>query len=96
MANPKKNLNYDEKGIASWYDLALETFIISKKIGLINKQVNLIPISTNQYKTKAMRPLYSVLDCKLSRLLLNIEQKHWEINLNEILTNIYLDKIKVK
>ena len=100
LKNNRKNLNniihWTDQGIASWYDLALETLIISKKIGLINKQVNLIPVSTNQYKTKARRPLYSVLDCNLSRLLLNIEQKHWEVNLNEILRNIYFDKIKVK
>lgn len=98
LKNNRKNLNniihWTDQGIASWYDLALATLNIGKKIGLINKKVNLIPVNTSHYETKALRPLYSVLDCELSRFLLNLEQKHWEVNLNEILMNIYWDRIK--
>ena len=89
-------LHWTDQGIASWYDLSLETLNIGKKIGLINKEVNLIPINTSQFKTKAQRPLYSVLDCQLTRNLLNIEQKHWEVKLYEILLNIYYDRINSK
>ena len=94
--NSKNIIHWTDQGIASWYDLGLETLKISKKIGLINKEVNLIPIKTSQYKTKALRPLYSVLDCQSSKLLLNIEQKHWRVTLQEILMNIYCGRMKVK
>ncbi len=100
LRNNHKNLNnifhWTDRGITSWYELGLETLNISKKIGLINKEVNLIPIKTSQYRTEALRPLYSVLDCKLSKFLLNIEQKNWKETLEEILMNIDCGRIKVK
>ncbi|BCJ93313.1 NAD(P)-dependent oxidoreductase [Anaerocolumna cellulosilytica] len=46
------------KGVASWYDFAVEIF---RQAGV---GVHVTPITTAEYKTPAKRPMYSVLDTK--------------------------------
>ena len=59
------------------------------KINLI-KCIWIIPIKSSRYPSLVKRPSYSVLDCKLTKSLLNYEGQAWEIALKEILKKIQL------
>lgn len=60
------------EGETTWYDFAKVIF------DLANKSIEVIPITSDEYKTPAKRPSYSVLDNKNLRLRLNYEMKHWK------------------
>lgn len=69
--------NYSNEGVCSWYDFATE---IIKEAGLTCK-VN--PVLTSEYKSKAQRPAYSVLDKKKIRETYNLEIPHWRTSLHK-------------
>lgn len=48
--------HYSNEGVASWYDFAKAIFDLSAT------SVNLLPINTSGYVTKAVRPAFSVMD----------------------------------
>ena len=54
-------------------------------MGLLKKQANVNAISSEEYKTSAKRPKYSVLSINKSIELLEIKPKSWKENLREIL-----------
>ena len=86
-------LHWTDLGTASWYDIAIFIKEIGTKLGLIRNNIEIIPIKTNEYKTRAIRPKYSVLDCDSTRRLLNLNGIHWKKSLYEIISSIeILDK----
>ena len=54
-------------------------------MGLLKKQANVNAISSEEYKTSAKRPKYSLLNINKSIELLEIKPKNWKENLREIL-----------
>ena len=67
--------HYSNEGECSWHDFAIEIFEIK------NIKINVIPISTNDYKFKANRPLFSLLDKKKLKTKFNIEIPSWKESL---------------
>jgi dTDP-4-dehydrorhamnose reductase len=68
----KNNIyHFSNEGTTSWYDFAYQ---IIKKYKL-NCIVN--PIKSIEYKTKAQRPMYSVLDKSKIKNMLNIKIPNW-------------------
>ena len=61
---------------------------MSLRINLLKKCAKVLPISTDDFPTKAKRPSYSLLDCSITKELLNIENKYWRNSLQEILKEI--------
>ena len=84
-------LHWQDNGETNWYELAKTISDLGKKIGLIENSVRIIPIKTSQYPSLVKRPSYSVLDCKLTKSLLNYKGRNWEITLKEILNKIKID-----
>ncbi|MDA9701370.1 dTDP-4-dehydrorhamnose reductase [Prochlorococcus sp. AH-736-L23] len=84
--------HWTDDGITSWYDLALEIYSISSKLGLIEKNKIIRPIKSSNYKTNARRPLFSVLDCNSTQKLLNIKRIPWQKSIHQML----LEKLKEK
>lgn len=70
------------KGIISWADFATEIMKISGLNTTIRR------ISTNEYPTKAKRPLYSKLDCTLTESDIGEEMSNWQDSLNKLLSKI--------
>jgi len=91
IAHKKGIYHFANSGVLSWYDFAKEIYKTSKEIGLIKKDVEIIPIKNYQYPAKAIRPKSSILSTKkiefelgetiedyrdaLSRCLLKIQRK---------------------
>jgi dTDP-4-dehydrorhamnose reductase len=67
--------HYGNEGIASWYDFSKAIFEMS---GLA---VIVLPIKTEEYKTKAQRPAYSVLDKTKIKKTFGIEIPYWRDSL---------------
>jgi dTDP-4-dehydrorhamnose reductase len=67
--------HYSNEGVASWYDFAMAIFELSAT------EVNVLPIPTSEYPTKATRPSYSVLDKKKIKHTFGIEIPYWRDSL---------------
>jgi len=67
--------HYSNEGIASWYDFAMAIFEIS------GTPVKVIPIKTEEYITKALRPAYSVMDKSKIKNTFSIEIPYWRDSL---------------
>jgi len=68
--------HYSNEGITTWYDF---TRTIHKYVGITTCKVT--PITTDQYPTKAVRPMYSVLDKAKIKTTFNLSVPKWEDSL---------------
>lgn len=75
--------HYSNEGIASWYDFTKAIIEISDTF------TKVMPIRTDEYKTKATRPSYSVLDKSKIKLIYGIEIPYWRDSLR-----ICINKLK--
>ncbi len=69
------NYNLSDEGVASWYDFAkaiLEYGNISKKI---------VPVGSDQFKTDAKRPSFSVMSKSKISKKFNLDLPHWRDSL---------------
>jgi len=67
--------NYSNEGIASWYDFAMEIFMLSG----ITCEVK--PIRTEDYPTASKRPHFSVLDKSKIKSTFGLTIPHWKESL---------------
>ncbi len=80
-------LQITNSGEASWYDIAVEIYKTSKEIGLLDNTVEINPIKTSEYKSKVIRPYYSVLDCKESFEELLMKSYDWEKAIKDLISD---------
>ncbi len=71
--------HYVDAGAVSWFDLAHAVLEYS---GL---QARLRPCSTEEYRSRARRPAYSVLDTSLARATFGVEPPYWRDALRDCL-----------
>ncbi|MEO6187644.1 MAG: dTDP-4-dehydrorhamnose reductase [Ginsengibacter sp.] len=74
--------NYCNHGTTTWYDFALAIKSFAKS----NCQIS--PISSNQYKTAAKRPAYSILDTTKIKGMLDLDIPSWEDSLSNCLKKL--------
>jgi dTDP-4-dehydrorhamnose reductase len=67
--------HYSNEGITSWYDFAKAIFDLSATT------VNLYPIKTTEYITKAVRPAFSVMDKSKIKNNFNLTIPYWRDSL---------------
>lgn len=78
-------LHYTDSGVASWYDFACAIQEEALNLGLLEKAVPILPISTSEYPTPARRPSFSILDKSETWALLGRPANHWRNNLRLML-----------
>ncbi|MFI5158917.1 MAG: dTDP-4-dehydrorhamnose reductase [Sphingobacteriales bacterium] len=81
-SNAYGTYHYSNEGIASWYDFAKAIFDISKTT------VKVLPVKTEEYITKAVRPAYSVMDKTKVKKTFNIQIPYWRDSLLSCLNNL--------
>lgn len=74
--------HYSNEGVASWYDFAHAIFDLS------DKNINLIPIKTIDFPTRAQRPAYSVLDKTKIKQQFQLSIPHWRDSLKTCLKRL--------
>ena len=80
--------HWTDSGVASWYDFALAIYEEATLLGLLDKKVNILPISAENYPTPAKRPPYSVLDKSSMSEALSRIPPHWRVNLRKMLREV--------
>jgi dTDP-4-dehydrorhamnose reductase len=80
--------HWTNAGVAGWYDFACAIQEEALNIGLLNKEIPVVPLRTEEYPTLAIRPAYSVLD--KSELWQKIDKKseHWRVSLRKMLKEL--------
>ena len=77
--------HWTDAGVASWYDFAVAIYEEATELELLEKPVNLIPITTKEYPTPATRPPYSVLDKSATYRDFDVQAVHWRCQLRSVL-----------
>jgi dTDP-4-dehydrorhamnose reductase len=78
------------KGQCSWFEFAQTVYKYAIELKLCSNKVEIIPVQTSEYKTKARRPAFSVLDTSYLEKLLGRSVITWQLGLRrhmEQLTN---------
>jgi len=74
--------HYSNEGQCSWYEFAKQIF------ELLNfNNIKVVPVSSKEFKTKAVRPKYSLLDKSKIKTKFNIKIDKWEKSLEKMLNN---------
>lgn len=73
--------HYTDAGVASWYDFAVAIAEEALAGDLIDRIVEVVPMTTADYPTPARRPAYSVLDKSATWAALGKPAAHWRANL---------------
>jgi dTDP-4-dehydrorhamnose reductase len=68
-------------GSTTWFGFAQKIFSQAQRVGLIEQQPELIPISSKDFPTDAERPKYSVLNCRKFEGIFNVKLPHWQTTL---------------
>lgn len=85
LADAKGVFHYTDSGVASWYDFAVAIAEEARAVGLVGRSVPILPISSADYPTPAIRPSYSVLDKSRATDVLGRAAPHWRENLRVML-----------
>ncbi|MEE9322770.1 MAG: dTDP-4-dehydrorhamnose reductase [Granulosicoccus sp.] len=81
-------LHWTGAGVASWYDFAVAIFEEATALGLLDREVSIKPLRTDQYPTPAARPAYSVLELTRSWETLGMSAIHWREDLRSMLREL--------
>jgi dTDP-4-dehydrorhamnose reductase len=81
--------HWTDLGVASWYDFAVAIQEEALVRGLLRRSVEIVPIATAEYPTRARRPAFSVLDTSATRALVtSAPAVHWRGNLRKMLDEL--------
>jgi dTDP-4-dehydrorhamnose reductase len=87
--NPAGIYNFTNSGIASWFDLTKAIFEEAKISGIPLKIQRVIPITTAEYPTPAVRPAYSVLSSQKISQQLGYIPSYWRDSLKAMLNQLF-------
>ena len=81
-------------GSTSWYEISQKvvSFLESQNQKVLLKSNNINPVKTKDFKTKARRPLNSLLSNAKIKEDLSLELENWELGLNKILKDLTENK----
>jgi len=80
--------HWTDAGTASWYDFAVAIAAEARILGLLQREVQVLPITTAEYPTLARRPAYSVLDHRSTEEALHLRAAPWRDNLKKMLMEL--------
>jgi dTDP-4-dehydrorhamnose reductase len=75
---------------ANWHDFALAIKQEAHALGPLDKMIPVRAITSADYPTAAARPKCSVLDCAVSRDVLDLCPADWRVNLKQMLEELRL------
>lgn len=79
--------HYTNEGETTWYDFAREIFRLGREQGLLDRDCEISPLTTDQYPTKARRPAYSVLSKEKIKAL-GVAVPHWQDSLTTFMKQL--------
>jgi len=80
--------HWSDAGVASWYDFAYAIMEEGVALGLLDKEIEINPITTADYPTPASRPSYSVMDKTSTWQALSFKSEHWRVALRKMMKEL--------
>jgi dTDP-4-dehydrorhamnose reductase len=80
--------HWTDGGSCSWHEFAVAILKEASQLGLVEKDVIIEAITTDEYPTAAQRPAYSVLDSGETTALLGKAQLPWRTQLHSMLAEL--------
>jgi dTDP-4-dehydrorhamnose reductase len=80
--------HWTDLGVASWYDFAVAIQDEALERGFLPRAASIVPITTEEYPTRARRPAFSVLDTSATRAWVATPALHWRHNLRMMLDEL--------
>lgn len=80
--------HWTDAGVASWYDFAIAIQEEAHQLGLLQKNISIKPIRTQDFPTPAKRPAFSVLDKTATWKTLGYTALHWRKSLRSMLQEL--------
>lgn len=77
--------HWTDAGVASWYDFACAIYEEAKIIGLVSREVKIIPVNHDLFPLPAQRPAYSVLAKEELWGEIGYRSEHWREALRKML-----------
>jgi dTDP-4-dehydrorhamnose reductase len=87
LSVPAGLYHYCSEGQITWYEFALAIQKKAAEKGLITNSCTVHPCTSAEFKSKAVRPQYSVMDLSKTKEILGIVIPSWEESLNEFLSH---------
>lgn len=84
----KGTYHWTDAGVASWYDFAELINSEAFNLGILGQKISINPIRTEEYKTAAIRPAYSVLDKTRTWSDTQLQSTHWHTAMQEMLSEM--------
>ena len=80
-------VHFTNAGECTWFDFAVETISEAKKLGIISKEKNIefVPVSSEEFKRPAPRPAYSVMSTKKYAEITGAPPRSWQEGLHAFL-----------
>ena len=88
VSAPQGIYHWTDLGVATWYDFAVAVQDEALTRGLLSQAIPIVPITTAEYPTPAMRPAFSVLNTESARAFVKISAQHWRHNLRTMLDEL--------
>ncbi|HOZ04702.1 MAG TPA: dTDP-4-dehydrorhamnose reductase [Arenimonas sp.] len=76
------------EGECSWHQFAQTIYQEALSAGVLDKAPRLVGIPSNEYPTKARRPMYSRLDCSRFETDFGMRLPNWRLGLNQVLAEM--------
>ncbi len=80
--------HWTDAGVASWYDFAVAIGEEGRRLGLLSRPAQVLPIGTDEFPTAARRPAFSVLDKADTWRFLGRKGMHWRAALRGMLEEL--------
>ena len=80
--------HWTNSGKTTWFDFANLIKKLGARKGLISRPAAILPVSSQDFKTKAVRPVFSVLDSQSLIELIDHQPSNWEASLEEMLERL--------
>jgi dTDP-4-dehydrorhamnose reductase len=80
--------HWTDAGVASWYDFAVAIQEEALRVGVLDRGIPVLPITTPEYPTRATRPSFSVLDKTATWAALGRAAQHWRVNLRHVIESL--------
>jgi len=80
--------HYSDLGEISWYEYASELQKLAIDYNVIEKTIKILPVSSAEFSSKAVRPLNSRLDKGKLTKTFNIQLNDWKVNLEKFVSEL--------
>ncbi len=80
--------HFTNAGVCSWFDFAWQIYALGRKYGVFEREVELIPVKTEEFPRPARRPKFSVLAKEKIKGVFGVEPPDWKISLEKYISRL--------